>query len=141
MISCKINFNSKKGLIFYGVLMILLYILWMICILWANFAVFSVAQIIIPVSFFLFGKQYLKQKEDKKHLKIHKTLLLMFGISILLFLIIIFCFTLIGKSAIILGTVLMLFIFIISCSLYLNALGGSKILDFVMGIFINYSES
>lgn len=113
----------------------------MACILCFNTIAFLIALTVIPFLYFFIGKYYLKEKEDKKHLKIHNALISLITMSIVLFFIICLFSYLTGYSVLILGCILMMFNLLVSPSLYLNALGGSKVLDFVMGIFIKYSET
>lgn len=137
----KINFTSRNGKIFYGILMLLLISLLTFCIMSLKPAAYIIAMTLIPSLFFIFGKQYLKQNEDKNHLKIHKILMFLIVFAIVLFCVISICFPLIGKSATTIGCILMAFDLMICLALYFNALGGSKIVDFVMGTFINFSEN
>lgn len=137
----EINFTSRNGRIFYIILMLLLFSSLIFCIVCLNPIGYVIAMTLIPTSFFMFGEKYLKQKEDKKHLKIHEILMLLIVISIVLFCIIAVCFSLIGEAVITVGCILMAFNLLTSFALYANALGGSKAVDFVMGTFINFSEN
>lgn len=137
----EINFTSRNGKIFYSVLMLLLFSLLVFCIVSLKPVEYIVAMTLIPTSFFMCGKKYLKEKEDEKHFKIHKILMRLIAISIVLFCIIAVCFSLIGEAVITTGCILMAFNLLTSFALYANALGGSKALDFVMGTFINFSEN
>ncbi len=51
--------------------MMLLDLIWLVCILCSNTIAFLIALTIIPFLYFFIGKHHLKQKDDKKHLKIH----------------------------------------------------------------------
>ncbi len=135
----EINFTSKKGMAFYTFLVFALYIAWVICIACANPIMFVVALTIIPFLLFGIGKKYLKQKEDKKHLKIHNFLLSIVLISILMLIIISFYTSLMGKQLITIICISIAFNLLASFCLYFNALGGGKIIDFVIGAFIKIS--
>lgn len=135
----EVNFISRKGRIIYAILMISLYLIWFFCILHLNAISYILAMTLIPILFFAFGRKYLKQRKDEKHLKIHKALMILIVSSIMLFFIAAICSPLIGASVITIGCILMALNLLTSNALFANALDGDKIVDFVMGIFIKFS--
>lgn len=135
-----VDFTTKNGKIFYYLSMMIFLLLWTFFIFCLNPILFLIAMTLIPTLFFVFGQLYLKQNEDQNHLKINKTLIMLIFVAILLFFVIALFFPLIGKPIITAGCILMAFDLIVSLALYLNALGGNKIVDFIMGTFISFPE-